>query len=60
MDRRAPGASFPACEQQDEADTLLSLDDLIRFLPSRLPRKKIPCSPWEALPSPVFRISEHF
>lgn len=50
----------PACEQQGEADALLSLDDLIRLLPSCLPRKKSLCSPWQALPSAGFRVPGHF
>lgn len=37
MEMIRPGASPPACEQQFEADALLSLDDLIRLLPSCLP-----------------------
>lgn len=56
---RSLTAPPPACEQQGEAEDLLSLDDLIRLPPSCLPRKKILCSPWQELPSPVFRVSEH-
>lgn len=37
MERTRPGVLPSACEQQNEADALCSLDDLIRLLPSCLP-----------------------